>query len=85
VLRVAEREGVHSMRFDVGVEEAFQLSSGEVLAVPVASWETAQCHSGVVLVLQAVVEPFEPAPTDLLCPDGLSDVWNTDEKQIHTV
>lgn len=68
-LRVVEREAVHSMGFDVGVEEAFQASSGEalVLADPVASWETAQRHSGVVSVLQAVVEPFEPAPTDPLC------------------
>lgn len=68
-LRVAERGAVHSIDFDVGVEGAFQVSSGEVLvlAVPVASWETAQCHSEVVLVLQAVAEPFEPAPTDPLC------------------
>lgn len=67
-LRVVERGAVHSMNFDVGAGEAFQVSSGEalVLAVPVASWETAQRHSGVVSVLQAVVEPFEPAPTDPL-------------------
>jgi hypothetical protein len=60
------------MDFDVGVEGAFQVSSGEVLvlAVLVASWETAQRHSEVVSVLQAVVEPFEPAPTDPLCRFG---------------
>lgn len=54
------------MSFGVGVEEAFQVSLGEVLvlAVPVASW--APCHSGVVSVLQAVAELCEPAPIDLL-------------------
>lgn len=69
MLRVAGRGAVHSMGFDVEVEGAFQVSSGEVLvlAVPVASWKAAQCHSGVVSVLQAVVELCEPAPTDPLC------------------
>lgn len=75
------------MSFGVGVEGAFQVSLGEVLvlAVPVASWEAAPCHSGVVSVLQAVVELCEPAPIDLLCPNELSAVWDTCKKQIRTV
>lgn len=69
MLQVVERGVVHSMGFDVGVEGAFLVSSGEVLvlAVPVASWEAAQYHSGVVSVLQAVVGLCEPALTDLPC------------------